>query len=159
MLRQLSVFSERLASCRALAFGGHRSPDGNKVTFSIDGIFIMEADGTNANQLSNIRWDYWPYFSPTGDKIAFQVHTESDPYDLYVMDVDGGNQTLLENTIAWELNAQMWSADGKRMVYSKPMNETVRSIFSVSVDDAASTQLTFDHGDFAPVWRPTALTP
>ena len=89
-----------------------------------DGIYVMDADGTNLRQLTEGAYpdgyggDYSPAWSPDGEKIAFERWDAGSGY-LHVMDADGSNlrQVMfgLEN---WGGNPS-WSPDGEQIAFYK----------------------------------------
>jgi uncharacterized repeat protein (TIGR01451 family) len=110
------------------------SPDGTKILFTEKAtgfpyrIGIIQADGRGA-----VTWltsyplsSYGPAWSPTGTKIAF---IRGDPAvdnerDLYVMNADGTNQTLLRagfssGTSSSLISSVAWSPDGQSLVYGQ----------------------------------------
>ena len=54
----------------------------------------------------------WPTLSPDRTKIFFETHV---PNNLYLMDADGGNVTLLKEDYRGERPA--WSPDGRKIAY------------------------------------------
>ena len=81
------------------------SPDGKKIAFmGGDGIYVMDADGTNIQRLTHRPGDVGhPDWSPDGSKIVFTVSDVDQPapgedegwhwdeHGIYVMDADGAN--------------------------------------------------------------------
>jgi Tol biopolymer transport system component len=58
-------------------------------------IFVMDADVTNVQQLTdNDDGDYFPAWSPDGNRIAFQSDRYGDD-EIFVMDADGTNVVRL----------------------------------------------------------------
>ena len=115
------------------------SPDGKRIAFVSDRdrlldihgfptseIYVMDADGGNQQNLTNNRADDWsPSWSPDGKRIVFSAERdghfigdfEITTSEIYVMDVDGGNeQRLTENRK--NDGAPSWSPDGTRIVFS-----------------------------------------
>jgi len=95
-LRQMSVVSSG-RSGRQPAW----SPDGKRISFAAytdggsDDIFVMDADGSNFNRLTNHpAADRWPSWSPDGTKIAF-VSKRVSGWAIYMMDADGRNPTRI----------------------------------------------------------------
>ena len=77
---------------------GSWSPDGTKIVFESDTqIHAMNADGTNQWQLYVIgAQEGSPSWSPDGSKIALlSDRNHKDVYDLFVMNSDGSNQSLI----------------------------------------------------------------
>jgi len=78
------------------------SPDGSKIVFDASynndrEIYIMNADGTNIQQLTNTAYgNYDPCFSPDGKKIVFASSRDGN-WEVYVIDVYGHNQTNITN--------------------------------------------------------------
>ena len=115
------------------------SPDGKRIAFVSDRdrfldihgfptseIYVMDADGENPQNLTNNRVeDSSPSWSPDGKRIVFISYRdghfigdfEEITSEIYVMDVDGGNQQrLTENRKNDE--SPSWSPDGKRIAFS-----------------------------------------
>ena len=115
------------------------SPDGKRIAFVSDrdrlldihgfptrDIYVMDADGENPQNLTNNPADDWsPSWSPDGKRIVFMSYRDGHfigdfeliTSEIYVMDVDGGNQQrLTENRKNDE--SPSWSPDGTRIVFS-----------------------------------------
>jgi Tol biopolymer transport system component len=75
------------------------SPDGTKLAFRRDGkdIWVMNADGTAQQQLTDTGLDAQPTWAPDGNSIAFRS-TRSGNEDIWVMGADGNNPVDLTNT-------------------------------------------------------------
>ncbi len=98
------------------------SPDGRRIAYSSDEngfpqLFVMDADGSNARQLSNV-WGEYPAWSPDGSRIAFESSMGGstpfgDPdYDVWVMDTDGSGETNLTAAPDSGDKYPTWSPDG-----------------------------------------------
>ena len=92
------------------------SPDGEHVAFVSFGrgkgdIYRMTRKGENRVQLTNHpESDLYPAWSPNGNQIAFFRSK-----DIYLMDIDGGNQVNLTQDGKSFLPA--WSPDGRQIAY------------------------------------------
>ena len=94
------------------------SPNGTQIVFSRNsstgpkGIFVMNANGSNARALYTGTAAFGPDWSPDGSKILF---TASD--SLRVMNANGTGLTPLGGTAACPgaLRAARWSPDGSRI--------------------------------------------
>src|ERR1044071_4067896 len=99
------------------------SPDGNTVLFTVvtsdlahakrtTRIWIMNADGANARELTHGDADTSPHFSPDGKTIAF---LRSD--NLYLLPLGGGEAKQL-TTLSTGVGDPLWSPDGKSIVFA-----------------------------------------
>lgn len=103
------------------------SPDGSKIVYSAPGygsngldIWIMNADGTNRENLTNHAGDeYEPVWSPDGKTIVFTTHTRTEGtqkiLQLYSIGVDGTNRTRI--SLDFIESHATFSPDGKYLVY------------------------------------------
>jgi len=80
------------------------SPDGSRIAFvaqqdRTDDIWIMNADGSDAHNLTENVWEWekHPTWSPDGTKIVFWSNREGRQ-QLYMMDADGRNVRNISNT-------------------------------------------------------------
>ncbi len=154
------------------------SPDGKRIVFSSDRdrlldihgfptseIYVMDADGENPQNLTNNRADDWsPSWSPDGKRIVFMSYRdghfigdfEDITSEIYVMDVDGGNQQrLTENRKNDE--SPSWSPDGTRIVFSSDRKgDWVNYEIYVMDDDGGNLQRLTENrdDDGGPSWSP-----
>ncbi len=125
------------------------SPDGKKVvlyayTDEISGIFIMNADGSGASNLTK-GFSIDPCWSPDGEKITF---TKNDR--IFVICADGSNLRLL-NTNG---SQPAWSPDGTKIAFT--LHEGANwEICVMDADGTNQTKLTTDPAsDMDPTWSP-----
>ena len=154
------------------------SPDGKRIAFVSDRdrfldihgfptseIYVMDADGENPQNLTNNRHDdRSPSWSPDGKRIVFLSYRDGHfigdfeliTSEIYVMDVDGGNQQrLTENRKNDE--SPSWSPDGTRIVFSADRKgDFVNSeIYVMDADGGNLQRLTENRDDDgAPSWSP-----
>ncbi|GAB4573099.1 MAG: hypothetical protein Kow0077_14430 [Anaerolineae bacterium] len=101
------------------------SPDGQRIVFVSDRngegqteIFSMRPDGTDVVQLTDSQASSFdPAWSPDGRQIVF-VSDRSRDADLYIMQADGANETLLTRNDDAEDRDPAWSPDGRWIVFS-----------------------------------------
>jgi TolB protein len=144
------------------------SPDGNFLAFesapvepanSNRAIYKMNMQTREVIQLTNrTHDDYWPAWSPNGDKIAFMRRIGGSPPDIYVMNIDGTNQTQLTDwTYGDEFPA--WSADGSQIAFSSDREYAGRDLYVMWADGTHERQLlqTVNQDELYPSWGPDGL--
>ena len=108
--------------------GASWSPDGKQIAFSSGeyfawddlfhwDIWVMEADGGNAHNLTNHHAsDKAPDWSPDGKQIAFSSERAGN-WEIYVMNADGTNPINLTKDPARD-HGPAWSPDGEQIAFS-----------------------------------------
>lgn len=102
------------------------SPEGDQIVFAgyrdgAHGIFIMNADGTNQRRVTSEVYAQRPKWSPDGTQIAFDADGDGDTWqDLFVMDVNGGNKTMILNGLSkHEIMLGSWSPDNVYLAFTE----------------------------------------
>jgi TolB protein len=114
-------------------------------------IAILHPDGRLRNLTSTPGNDWWASVSPDGAKVAFSSARDGN-YEIYVMDIDGRNQTRLTNSPEAEISPA-WSPDGRRLVFVRLIGSASpqqtrsalsgnRDIFVMNADGSGVQQLT-----------------
>jgi TolB protein len=116
----------------------------------------MNADGSDRTRLTD-RFEGDPDWGPDG-RIAFirqAREAEFNDWDLYVMDGDGGNLTLLVQGVAAGAGPA-WSPDGSTILFSRSdENDVATTLWSVPSGGGAPTER--PDADFRaafPTWSP-----
>ncbi len=101
----------------------HFSPDGKRIVFQsgrsgVDEIWVCDADGNNAVQLTNFGkgMSGSPRWSPDGQRIAFDSNVSGN-WAIWVIRADGGLPTRVTNNPAAEF-IPSWSRDGKWIYFT-----------------------------------------
>jgi hypothetical protein len=153
------------------------SPDGSKIGFvssrSPQGIYVMDADGTDQQLLAPGGWG--PDWSPDGSRLVFSIATIEPPplhspggpppppppppprpYDhLWLVDRDGGNL----HQLTYQPDSQYlpsWSPDGSKIAFQGAGQDP--NIFVLDLATGGRTQLTFGHNAY-PAWQPVVPPP
>jgi len=130
--------------------------------FTVD-IFVVGAGGCSPKQLTNdSRSNYSPAWSPDGTKVAFISSSagSSGTGDIYVMNFDGSDQTLLKASPDVFMGCcadPAWSPDGSRIAFSRVATDeiVVYEIFVMDADGTNTTRLTHAlAGAQEPAWSP-----
>ena len=67
----------------------------------------MDIDGRNLQKLTNTGSDYYPSWSPDGERITFMSYRDGNS-EIYVMEADGRNPQNLTNVCFGEDIAPAW---------------------------------------------------
>jgi Tol biopolymer transport system component len=124
------------------------SPDGSKIAarfLNIDEICLMNSDGTDLLQLTNLREDSsWnqlnPKFTPDGTKIVFQTGLEGQ---LYIYDLfEKHFLKIIDSAYSHPVLKFSLSPDGNKIYYTSHNNNTEISVTSVNIDGSDKVKLT-----------------
>ncbi|MDX6695834.1 MAG: eukaryotic-like serine/threonine-protein kinase [Blastocatellia bacterium] len=114
-------------------------------------VYISAADGSNQKQLTiNANSNFGPVASPDGRYIAFISNRAGAGYNIWRMDMNGGNLKQLKRG-GMESNPQC-TPDGRWVVYTS-WEAGKPTIWKVSIDGGEAQQLT-DKYSMAPVVSP-----
>jgi TolB protein len=129
------------------------SPDGSRIAFGGNDIFVVDSDGTNHVRLTDHNaTEEAPPWAPAGDKIAFASNM-SGMFDVWVMNADGSEPRNLTNDGAEDWTAA-WSPDGSKIAFSGMRNGDW-DILVMNSDGSCATNITNDMAsDVHPDWQP-----
>jgi Tol biopolymer transport system component len=101
-------------------------------------IWIMDADGRNMQQVTNLRCaSFAPFLSPDNQHVIFSSNN-GDPkgreFDIYMINVDGSGLEKITDTPEFD-GFPMFSRDGKKLVFCSNRNGKVPHETNVFVAD------------------------
>ena len=105
-------------------------PDGSQIAFTSTrngtfNIFMIDADGRNIKQITDLEFATRPRWSPDGSQIAFEAFI-GPSREIYAANADGTSRFQMSRPC---LGADMflggWSPDGKRIVYMEAVDTSV----------------------------------
>ena len=87
-------------------------------------LFIMNSDGTQQEKITGltVRCEK-PVVSHAGKTVLFVHYTEDHFYELYSINADGTDQTLIDRADRYCGSAD-WAPDDSKIIYSKSRNES-----------------------------------
>jgi len=138
------------------------SPDGTKVAFVRNGIWVMKADGSAAAQLRHDAKmvEEWPIWSPDGRQIAYLETPVCGPcsigitWALNIMNADGSG--LRKLTDVPNDSRPAWSPDGQTIVFAGLSDDPptpANGLQSIRVDGSGLHQVTTGP-DWSPAFSP-----
>jgi Tol biopolymer transport system component len=141
------------------------SPDGSRIAFqrNANGLYAVDADGSNLVQLTTDNDHRQPDWSPNGNQIAFRAtarDTSGSPlsYEIYSIPAGGGDTTrissLSDSVESWHPS---WSPDGSKLAHVglDMTTSNKQDLYVVSVSGGTPTRLTNVTPNSAAVYSPS----
>jgi len=136
------------------------SPEGSKIAFESDRagareVWICDADGSNARQLSNfgISTTGSPRWSPDGKLIAFNTLVEGEP-TIYIVDPHGGIPRKLDIDVRGN-DLPSWSHDGQWIYFVNGEDAGTPTVWKVPSAGGHAIQIAA-RGAYFPLESPDA---
>ena len=138
------------------------SRDGKQIAYLSDQgaggqyeIWVMNADGTNAHQLTHLHGDAgFPDFLPTGARILFAGHSAANRNDdIYTVKANGTGLTRLTQDLG-NNQQPVYSPDGRRIAFVSDRTG-VSQVWVMNANGSHATQVTKDKvTHFVVDWSP-----
>jgi hypothetical protein len=101
------------------------SPDATRIAYDSDrdgvrGVYVANADGTNARRISGGGYASVPSWSPDGERVAFVKAEPRQPrvWNVWIADVRSGHLQRVTNHELGQPWGASWFPDGRRLAYS-----------------------------------------
>ncbi|MBK8552508.1 MAG: DUF5050 domain-containing protein [Ignavibacteria bacterium] len=97
------------------------SPGGDRIAFTqFENIYKIKTNGDSIVQLTSAGKNYFPKWSADNALIAFSNSINSDEYDIWTMNTDGSQKTLIDSNA----NYPDWVNGSSSLIYFKPMKNS-----------------------------------
>ena len=128
------------------------SPDGSRVVFAAEGLYVIGTDGGAPVRIAEAGTS--PTFSPDGTQIAY-IHPGDRENRVWVMDADGGNAREIladEEALVGGVAGLQWSPAGDRIAIGMEGKHRTHAIYTFTPDGSAFTEVI--GGAVSPFWSP-----
>ena len=140
------------------------SPDGNRIAFMSDRmgppqIFIMDADGTNADMFTNFdfgdqNYRASPDWSPDGRQVTFQTRIDNR---FQIFSMSPRDRQPKQLTSEGENEDPTWAPDGRHIAFVSSRSGT-RQLWVLDTESGRVRQLTQVGGARLPAWSPRLIS-
>ena len=95
------------------------SPDGTRIAYVSDLVWLIDPDGTNPTRTptAGSAWGGGVSWSPYGRRLAFP-RVEGEGTSIVIADIDGPYEVTVTDSDAWNTRPR-WSPDGSKLLYNR----------------------------------------
>lgn len=132
------------------------SPDGTRIAFSRSNeLWVMDADGSNQVQVTDVCCDWAPSWSPDGSKLAFTRSTANGDGEIFTVDLRQPSLVTQLTDAADSSVTPDWSPDGSKIAFSTNRGTQTSNLWVMAADGSNQTSLTGpEKSEFTPAWSP-----
>jgi outer membrane protein OmpA-like peptidoglycan-associated protein len=124
------------------------SPDGKRIAYGFNGdLWVMDANGYNAETLISDGASYCPAFSPDGKQLAY-VNGHRGHYDLWITDLSSHDTYQVTDFEGYSVGRPQWLPNGQRVMMTRSRgdeSDLVQVLASTDTPLADADVLTKDH--------------
>ena len=148
----------RLTRSRAVETSPTWSPKGEAIYFISDRagapqVMGMDANGGRTWSLTSAGQNDDPHVSPRGDRIVFTSNRDRRGFDIWIMDVNGGNAANLTRDLRGNCEHPSWAPDGRHIAFGHD-----GKIVVMDADGSDKRVLTspdrLSGSNYSPAWGP-----
>ncbi len=120
-------------------------------------LFAINPSGGNPQSIDEQFWDNWePSWAPSGSRLAFTSSRQNQDWEVWSMDVGGGNPVQLTNNDPGRSFSPSWSPDGRYIAFFSDRDDPGNrvEIWRMNADGTNQTRLTTGNhsGPYVRAW-------
>lgn len=143
------------------------SPDGKLIAFSrlssMDAQWYIWTKNLETGELTQIGRGLMPKFSSDSKRILYKKSAGDDYFQLWIMDLNGENDTQITSSSDWGVGTFCWSPDNNSVLFSTTKlsadwsseftDNADSDLWLIRTDGTSQSQITTHKGvDYSPFW-------